>query len=131
MTLTADIPTSDTNKAEDQTAWVTFRLTPAERDELKDHAHLARISVSALVRHRVLGLPAPKAAVPTINSQVYTELGRVGNNLNQLTKLAHESGKLGPAQVQPLARVLAELKILLDRARLEVLGTGPDQGSAA
>lgn len=119
MTLTADTPTPDAPDIEDQTAWVSFRLTPAERDEVKDHAHAARISASELVRRRVLGLPAPKAAVPRINADTYAALGRVGNNLNQLTKLAHESGQL---QLQPLARALAELKALLDQVRREVIG---------
>lgn len=133
MTLTAETPTPDTKEAEDQTVWVSFRLTQAERAELKDHAHLARISVSELTRCRVLGLPPPKAAVPAVNSRVHADLGRVGNNLNQVTKLVHESGQLGSAQVQPLARVLAELKGLLDRARLELIGAyrADDQDPAA
>jgi len=112
-TLTADIP-----EAEDLTAWCTFRLAAAELAELKDHAHAARISTSELVRRRVLGLSPPKAAVPSINSQTYAELGRIGVNLNQLTRVAHETGP----QMQPLARVLAELKGLLDRVRMEVIG---------
>lgn len=124
MTLTADIATPDTEAIEDQSAdqtvWISFRCTPAERAEVRDHAHLARISVSKLVRGRVLGEPPPKAAVPAINAQVHAHLGRVGNNLNQLTKLANESGQ---PQLQPLAQALAILKSLLDQVRLEVIGT--------
>lgn len=102
--------------------WMSFALSSAARAELKDHAHLSRISASELVRRRVLGLPPPKAAVPSINAETYSSLGRVGNNLNQITKLAHESGQLGPTQLQPLARALAELKSLLDQIRREVIG---------
>lgn len=123
MTLTVSPLSSDDTTTAEPMVWVTFSLPSAARDELRDHAHLARISVSELVRRRVLGLPPPKASVPTINTQTYASLGRIGNNLNQLTKLAHESGQLGPAQLQPLARVLAELKSFLDRVRQEVIGT--------
>lgn len=119
MTLTTDTSTSAIQDFEDQTVWISFRCIPAERAELRDHAHLARISVSELARRRVLGLPPPKAAVPQVNAQVHADLGRVGNNLNQLTKLAHESGQ---PQLQPLARALAELKALLDQVRLAVIG---------
>ena len=110
--------TADSLEAEDLTAWCTFRLAVAELAELKDHAHVARISTSELVRRRVLGLPPPKAAVPSINSQIYAELGRIGVNLNQLTRIAHETGP----QMQLLGRVLAELKGQLDRVRMEVIG---------
>lgn len=124
MTLTADNTAELADQAEDQSVWISFRCTPVERDELREHAHSARVSTSELVRRRVLGLAPPKASVPAVNARAYSDLGRVGSNLNQLVKLAHESGQLGPAQLQPLARVLVELKGLLDRTRLEVIGSG-------
>lgn len=116
--MTVNPLTPDAPPAEPMT-WMTFSLPVGALAELKDHAHAARISASELVRRRVLGLPAPRAAVPQVNSQIYADLGRVGNNLNQLTKLAHESGQ---PQHQPLARALAELKALLDQVRREVIG---------
>lgn len=122
MTLTADTITPDAPDIEDQTVWISFRLTPAERAELKDHAHLARISVSELVRRRVLGLPEPKASVPQVNAQLRSDLAPVANNLNQLTKQVHQAGEVLPAHIQPLGRVLGLLKSLLDRVRLELIG---------
>lgn len=119
MTLTVDTITPD---AQDQTAWVTFRLTPAERDELRDHAHAARISMSELVRRRVLGLPAPKAAVPGLNAKAYADLARAGGNLNQIAKQANESGQFGPTQLPIFAKVLNEFRNLIDQLRRDLIG---------
>jgi hypothetical protein len=126
MTLTASPLSADDTTTAEPMVWVTFSLPLAGREELKDHAHLARISLSELVRRRVLGLPEPRAAVPTVNSQVYSELGRVGNNLNQLTKLSHESGQLAPAQVQTLGLALSQLKALLVQVQSDVIGAAED-----
>lgn len=122
MTLTSDPTTHDLPEAEVQTVWISFRLTPAEREELRDHAAVARISVSELVRRRVLGLPEPRAAVPTVNVQLRAALAPIGSNLNQLTKQVHQAGEVLPSHIQPLGRVLGPLKSLLDQVRLELIG---------
>lgn len=122
MTPTTDTATPDTEEAEEQTVWISFRCTPGQRDGLKDHAHLARVSVSDLVRRRSLLEPPPKAAVPTVNAQLSAELGAIGKNLNQQTRLCHQAGEILPAHVQPLVRVLIPLKALLDQVRLELIG---------
>lgn len=124
--MTSDIQIQD---HEDQTVWLSFRLTPVEREELRAHAVAARISVSELVRRRVLGLPEPKAAVPTVNVQLRADLSPVANNLNQLTKQVHQAGEVLPAHIQPLGRVLGLLKSLLDQVRLELIGAAEDPAS--
>lgn len=110
MTMTEGATT--TPAAYSPMAWLSFALPPASRDELKDHAHAARISVSELIRRRVLGHPAPKAAVPALNARAYSDLGQVGNNLNQIAKKANESGQFGPGQLPILIKVLTEFKAL-------------------
>lgn len=108
--------------ATEQTVWISFRTSTAEREELREHAHLARVSVSEMVRRRVLNLPPPKAAVPGLNARAYGDLGRVGNNLNQLAKQANESGQFGPTQLPQLVQVLTEFKRLVDQFRSELIG---------
>lgn len=121
MTMTAYTDTSVTQEIERKTVWISFRCSPIELAELRDHAHEARISVSKLTRLRVLGLPPPKAAVPQVNAQVHANLGRIGSNLNQITRLLDETGQL---RLQQLTCTLAELQALLNRVRLEVIGVG-------
>jgi hypothetical protein len=118
MTMTETTATAADLLADDQSVWTSFRTTLAEREELREHAHAARISVSELVRRRALRQPPPKAAVPQINVQTYAELGRIGVNLNQQTEMAHKSGQI---QMQPLVHVLTELNALLKQVRREVI----------
>lgn len=129
MTLTVSPRSSDDTTTAEPMVWVTFSLPSAARDELKDHAYLARISVSELVRRRVLGLPEPRAAVPTVNVQLRADLSPVANNLNQLTKQVHQAGEVLPAHIQPLGRVLGLLKSLLDQVRLELIAAAEDPAS--
>ena len=69
---------------------LSVRLTPGERSRVLHAARSMALSASSLARLRVLGepLPAPRPVVPIpeINVATYRELGRIGNNLNQLAR---------------------------------------------
>lgn len=66
-----------------------MRLSPAEREKLRDEADLAGISISELVRRRALGRPIHAA----IDLTMIRELRRLGG-LQKLTmnKLMHHRG---------------------------------------
>lgn len=115
-TLTPDTP------PDEPMVWMSFALPRSARDEIKEHAHLARISASELVRRHALNQSPPKAAVPAVNVQLRADLGPVGNNLNQLLQKIHKAGEVLPSHVAPLGRVLVPLKALLDQVRLELVG---------
>ncbi len=117
--MTSDNDKPQDQETADQNVWISFRCTSTERAELRDHAHIARLSISELARRRVLGQPRPSAAVPQLNVQFHADLGRVGNKLDWLIKLATEPGK---DQIQSLVEVLGELKGQLRRVQLEVIG---------
>lgn len=96
----------------------TTRVTPAEHEELVQHAQAAHISVSQLVRARVLGLKQPKAAAPLINIQKYQQLARVEGNLNQL---AHHLNSEALAGVPvDLRQLLGQVQDLVGEALREV-----------
>ena len=67
-----------------------LRLTPEELWYLTDEAQKAGISRTEYIMASVKGLP-----VITLEAQsILMELRRQGVNLNQLTKLAHQTGKV-------------------------------------
>lgn len=77
-----------------KTVFHTLRVTPAEGEELAEHARRACVSVSEFLRRRALGQPLPPAAAPAINVQAYTQLARLASNLNQAMHHANASGML-------------------------------------
>lgn len=105
-----------------QTVWISFRTTLIEREELREHAYVARVSVSELVRRRVLGLSPPRPAVPSLNALSYAEIGRVESSLNQLVRLACESGQFAPAHLPNLQKVLNAYSALSVQLRRELIG---------
>jgi Bacterial mobilisation protein (MobC) len=88
-----------------------IRLTGAERETMMRRAALARLPAAAYVRRCALGNGRRPAVVPVVNVRSVGELGRLANNLNQLTKLAHQ-GQTTPALLPCLGELLAEVRAL-------------------
>jgi DNA-binding ferritin-like protein len=79
--------------SERRTAYVSFFVTPAERDELNERAAALGIGRSEFLRIVALSdlkKPAPNARSPEVIRELANEISRVGNNINQLAKLANE-----------------------------------------
>jgi Bacterial mobilisation protein (MobC) len=90
---------------------LTLCLTLAERDTLRRRAALARLPVGAYARDQSLRRIPSLRAVPVVNIRSVGQLGRLANNLNQLTKLAHQ-GRTSPALLPCLELLLAEISTL-------------------
>jgi hypothetical protein len=86
------------------------RFTDEQMEALASHAYACGLPVSAFIRQVVLGvkpiarLPDARAAIVAVN--------RVGNNLNQLVKLANSGMVLTPDLLRAVREVLAELHVL-------------------
>ena len=96
----------------------SVRLSDLELDWLRIRAADAGMPASELIRRLTLGKPLPKR-LSKISLATYQELGRIGNNLNQLTKAANTAIKVGyspPAD----PKLLAELLDLLHQCRREL-----------
>lgn len=95
---------------------ITVRLSDTELVELFERSDQVGLPPSSFMRETALGkkLPMP---IPEINLKVHQELGRVGNNLNQLLKNFHR----GKAQTMP-AETIEELLGLLRAIREELRG---------
>lgn len=71
---------------------LTVRFTPAEREQLEALAERAGLTLASYLRSRALEKPTTRARRrPTVEVKALTkllsDLNRVGNNLNQQTKL--------------------------------------------
>ena len=96
------------------------RLSTIELEMLRSRAAEAGIKGSELVRRNALMRPLPKR-ICRVDLKTYIELGRIGNNLNQLTKAVNTALKYGITP--PVDRgALEELLKLLHSIRLKIAG---------
>jgi hypothetical protein len=108
-----------------RTAIVPVRLTEAERDQLAEVARDLGISVSTYLRQVVLSRPLPPRRavrpIPEINRETYHALGKVGADLNVISRAWTErQRKPGMAEVVEAVELLTRL---LGTVRAELLGT--------
>lgn len=86
------------------------RFTTAEAEDVAGQASAAHITISELLRRRALGQRvAVGLVVPAVNDEVARQLAGACNNLNQLTRLAHEGR--APAATDVLATITELLEI--------------------
>ena len=84
---------------ERRTAFVGFYVTPAEQAELVERAASVGRSLSDFARIVLLSdlkRPAPNARDPRSIKALAAEIARVGNNLNQLARIANERRAVPP-----------------------------------
>ena len=83
------------------------RFTDEQFEALVDYARACGLTPTAFIRKVVLGVK-PIARRPELRSAIVA-VNRVGNNLNQLVKLAHTGVVLAPEIVRAVREVLAEI----------------------
>lgn len=100
-------------------AVVPVRLTPFERDELAEIAEQRNTTLSGLLRTLALGrnLPAPKPQ--KIDAETYLELGRIGNNLNQIARALNAVHTMPP--FEKLSEEVESLRVLLKMVQAGML----------
>lgn len=85
---------------------------------LRQLARDAGVSMAEFVRRSCLLRPLPKR-VSKVTLNTYIELGRIGNNINQLTKAVNTALKLG-MQTPAVKSELQALSALLHECRREI-----------
>ncbi len=98
---------------------ISLGLEPADLDAVDARAEAAGLSRAAYIRAAVLGHPGIRA-VPrphvekALLGQAVGQLGRIGNNLNQLAHQANAGRVLGPEALEPaLAEVRATVAAVM------------------
>ena len=105
-----------------RTSLISLRLMEEEKEEWEAKAEEAGLgnNLSKFIRYCVENRRiAPPA--PAINSDTYAELGRIGNNINQIAYAINRSIKMGEPVNTSLAEIEA-LKPLLQEVKLQLLG---------
>lgn len=106
-----------------RTVTLGIRCTPTERDQVRAAATAAGITSAAFAR-RVLLAAATDRRRPDIRSsplhpEVRRELGRLGNNLNQVARALNSARGMPPAKLTALSEelgdVITELRLELQR----------------
>ena len=106
-----------------------LRLSASERTALEAKAEAAGLKLSPYLRQAGLNktVSSKGNGVPEINRATYVELGRIGNNINQMTKAAHKFLQRGMGcNVNPTE--LSALLALLKQIRLEVVAIDQIEG---
>ena len=94
------------------------RFSDLELEIVRFKARSTGLTMTELVRRNSLLRPLPQR-LSKVGLDTYRELGRIGNNLNQLTKVANTAIKMG--QTPPASpAVLASLAKLLNEVRREL-----------
>lgn len=77
-----------------------LKLSPAEWAIIEERARLAGVSPNRYIREAALGVatgaiaPRGRAAAARITRALIVAINRIGTNINQLARVAHESGSL-------------------------------------
>lgn len=99
-----------------RTVQVGVRLSPREAPAVRKAAQARGITPAAFGRLAMLevaGVPAARRRTPErqrLDAELIVQLRRVGNNLNQLTRLANEQGATGSATAAAVWEVLPVLQ---------------------
>lgn len=94
-------------------------FTFAEAEQIAQKAEAAGVTESEFIRHAVLNRELK--TVPAINKNAYSELGKIGVNINQIAKLLN-SGSNANDQINA---TFGKLKLVIAKLRQQLLGVQP------
>jgi len=92
---------------------VATRVSPEQYEEIRERARACGLSVAAYVRLAALGVTPVLRRGSDVRPSI-AALNRVGNNLNQLTRLANQGMPFPAELATTIASVLAEVRRMRD-----------------
>lgn len=113
------------SEGENRTVFHTVRLTESEAEEVVAHAEASGLSISALIRYRLLGRPLPMGSAPAINLVAWRDLAPLTSNLNQMTVHANHQRLTDSISILDLVQVkslLAKLSDQVQKIRILLIG---------
>ncbi len=101
--------------------FVGVRFKPDDYQQLEQIAKGLGTTVSDLIRHAALGVPPPPRRRQLADQDLINQLSRLGNNLNQQTRLLHQLHYRDlPPDTAPVLDVLLEVRDLLNEVSRSV-----------
>ncbi|MBD1395304.1 MobC family plasmid mobilization relaxosome protein [Mucilaginibacter glaciei] len=89
---------------------IVFRLTEAELQKLEGYSETCGKAIGVMVRDKLFTGSFPRQVMPKSDHQLYAELNRIGNNINQLARRAN-SGFMYKGHTQLLLDLLNKLLV--------------------
>lgn len=109
------LPVVAEEKAGEKTQTVSIRLTAGQLKDLEEKAKMAGVNKSEYIRHCLTG---QKIVVMLEGKEILRQLTGIGNNLNQLTMLAHQ-GRITAVHLDEVERIqkkiIKELRNIMKR----------------
>lgn len=68
---------------------VNVRMTIDDYNIASNNAGTIGLSIAEYIRRKVTKKSLPRKKISVADRKIFVELSRIGNNLNQLTKIAH------------------------------------------
>lgn len=96
---------------------INIRVTAAEARLLAEYAEAERLTVAAYLRRRGLRRRPPPRRVLAVDPELRQELNRIGWNLNQAVRLAHQGRyRYGrdAGEIAELERIMERIETILD-----------------
>lgn len=103
---------------EKKSCMIAVRCTPDEFARLEEKSEAAGMKPGRLAVHAALNLEITPP-VPALNRRTYSELGRLGSNLNQIAARLNRENKLS---VSGLLATLRDLSQQLAATRKQLIG---------
>lgn len=117
-------------KVRQRTIQFKLMLTPAEKEAWTALAQTAGLDISELVRRRMTGCRIK--TVPEANWQANWQLGKIGNNINQIAKAQNTAIADGLTPPNIDLTPFEELRRQIDRLRMYlILGMDDDSSNSA
>ncbi|MFT9495863.1 plasmid mobilization protein [Anaerosolibacter sp.] len=105
---------------ENKTKFIGFRVTEAEYKKIEQKAQKAKMNISQYVSLSALGRDI---VVFEDLKELIHQLSKVGNNLNQITMLAHK-GRIKAVDLASVKKVVEEIWQLLNSLTEQTKRTG-------
>ena len=108
------------------TCTVTIKVTPEERQRLRQLTERAGVTLSAYCRACILDTPImARPVIPPVNLETYTALAPLASNFNQMTKHLNQNnltGRVSAIAPDDLRTTVEDIGRILKNLRLELVG---------
>ena len=99
---------------------IRVRFKADELENIKDSAAIWNMTVSAYVRTLANGNTPKHPPVPVVDRQTYAELGRIGNNINQMARRMNQAQGIYPDQ-EEIMEAMKALRQEVNKIRIGLM----------
>lgn len=99
---------------------IRVRFKSIEVQAIQENAEIWGMTPSAYIRALATGKKPKNTPIPVLDRQAYAELGRIGNNINQMARSLNQVHGIYPDHAE-MVKSLTDLKQQINAIRLELV----------